>query len=97
MTTNLKAYKHIYDNIMQRASEDVEFRAALAADPKDTIQKEYEVNLPENMEIKVHESDLNTVHLALPLNPRTLQEGELTGIQGGGIPGCEQLSFDCTQ
>ena len=93
MATTLKTRKDIYDNLMQKAAEDADFRAALLSDPKDTIQKEYEIKIPENMEIKIHESDLNTVHLALPISPQALQEGQLAGIGGGAnspAPG-----YDC--
>ena len=87
MTITLKTRKDLYNNIMQRASEDADFRAALASAPKETIQKEYEIKIPENMEIKVHESDLNTVHLSLPFSPQALQESQLKDVAAAAIDG----------
>ena len=95
MTTTSKTRRELYNNIMQKSSEDADFRAALIADPKSTLEKEYDVNIPENTEIKVHESDLNTVHLSLLPSPQVLHEGQLSDISAGfDGPDC---SCDCLE
>ncbi len=74
------------DAILNKASEDDEFRNALIADAKSTIGKEFDLKVPDGLSIVVHEDDANTVHLKLPVKPEILDEGELARISGGG--GC---------
>ena len=67
------------------------------SDPKNAISKELDVNIPDNLEIKVHESDLNTVHLSLPPSPKVLNEGQLESSVAGSScvydGGCESGGF----
>ena len=68
--------------LTEKAVEDTEFRNQLIADPKGVIQQEFGVAIPDSMTIKVHESDLQTVHLALPPSPH-LSEEQLEAISAG--------------
>ena len=68
--------------LTEKAVEDTEFRNQLIADPKGVIQQEFGVTIPDSMSIKVHESDLQTVHLALPPSPH-LSEEQLEAISAG--------------
>ncbi len=68
--------------IVEKSSLDAEFRQALLSDPKDTISKELGIAFPDTMDVKVHESDLNTVHVALPPDP-LLSEEQLEAISAG--------------
>lgn len=52
--------------LIARASEDAAFRAQLIADPKATVQQEFGVEMPDYINIQVHQSELNDVHLVLP-------------------------------
>ena len=49
-----------------RAGQDSEFRARLLANPKDAIEQEFGVRLPEDHEIHVHEESCKATHLVLP-------------------------------
>ena len=69
-------------HLTEKAMENLEFRQHLVADPKAAIQQEFGVTIPDNIEIKVHESDMQTVHLALPPNP-VLDEEQLEAISAG--------------
>ena len=44
------------------------------ADPKTTICQELGITMAESLTIKVHESDMQTVHLALPPDPNITEE-----------------------
>ena len=52
--------------LIEKAGEDADFRAQLAADPKATIKQEFGVEVPDFVNIQVHESSLNDLHLVLP-------------------------------
>ena len=51
-------------------------------DPKTTISGELDITIPDSMNILVHESDMQTVHLALPSAPNPTEE-QLKAISDG--------------
>ena len=61
---------------------DSVFRAQLLADPKTAINQEFGITVPDNIEIKVHKSDMTTVHLALPPD-EVLDEEQLQAVSAG--------------
>ncbi|MYD97823.1 MAG: hypothetical protein F4X98_10630 [Gammaproteobacteria bacterium] len=59
----------------RRAGKDGDFRERFLADPRDTIESEFGVTLPEDHGIHVHEETYSTTHVVLP--PRSkLSEAE---------------------
>ena len=52
--------------LIARADEDAGFRAQLLADPKATVKQEFGVDVPDFVNISVHESNANDLHLILP-------------------------------
>lgn len=68
--------------IVEKSAIDDEFRKALLSDPKSTISAELGITIPESMTVKVHESDMSTVHLALPPDPNITEE-QLEAISAG--------------
>ena len=68
--------------ILNRASEDSDFRAHLIADPKSAISAELGRTIPEGFDIQVHEDGASTAHLVLPPSPQ-LTEAELEKATGG--------------
>ena len=68
--------------IVEKSALDAEFRQELLADPKNTISKELDITIPDSMTIQVHESDMQTVHLALPPDPNITEE-QLEAISAG--------------
>lgn len=68
--------------IVEKSALDADFRQNLLTDPKTTISQELGITIPDSMEIKVHESDMQTVHLALPPDPHITEE-QLEAISAG--------------
>ena len=68
--------------IVDKSALDADFRQQLLADPKSTISKELDITIPESMTIHIHESDMQTVHLALPPDPNITEE-QLEAIAPG--------------
>ena len=54
------------ESLVSRAAEDDDFRERLVAKPKETIEQEFGVTLPEGHEIRVHEETDATTHLVIP-------------------------------
>lgn len=69
------------DQLIAQAGEDDEFRARLLADPKATLREDYGLDLPESLNLHVHEDDLTTAHLVLPRSKK-LTEAELQAASG---------------
>ena len=69
-------------HLTEKAVENLEFRQQLLADPKSVIQQEFGVTIPDNINVVVHESDMQTVYLALPPNP-VMDEEQLEAISAG--------------
>ena len=70
------------DALRKRADQDAEFRARLIAKPRDTVEREFGVTLPEGHEIHVHEETYAETHVVLP--PRSkLTEAEREEARAG--------------
>jgi hypothetical protein len=57
---------YIENKIKDKAVEDKDFRKSLIANPKDAIKKQMNVNVPDDIEIRVVEDSAKTVYLVLP-------------------------------
>ena len=68
--------------VVEKSALDSEFRQQLLDDPKSTISAELDITIPDSMNIVVHESDMQTVHLALPPDPNITEE-QLEAISAG--------------
>ncbi|MDE0412339.1 MAG: NHLP leader peptide family RiPP precursor [Gammaproteobacteria bacterium] len=68
--------------IVEKSALDAEFRQQLLDDPKSTISGELGITIPDSMNVVVHESDMQTVHLALPPGPNITEE-QLEAISAG--------------
>lgn len=80
----MKTRQEIFVAIMEKAVEDPDFRDSLLADARTAIVREFDVTVPEGLNIVVHENDHETVHLPLPAKPQVLGEGQLSQVSGGG-------------
>ncbi|MDE0281950.1 MAG: NHLP leader peptide family RiPP precursor [Gammaproteobacteria bacterium] len=70
----MRSGEEMLGRIVGKAALDPEFRQRLLSDPKNAIGDELGINIPESMHIVVHESDMQTVHLALPPDPNITGE-----------------------
>ena len=68
--------------IVEKSGLDSDFRRQLLADPKATISTELGITIPDSMSIVIHESDMQTVHVALPPDPNITEE-QLEAISAG--------------
>ncbi|MCY3940786.1 MAG: NHLP leader peptide family RiPP precursor [Gammaproteobacteria bacterium] len=82
MQNSMPTADEMRNHLTDMAVENPDFRRQLIADPKGVIHQEFGIDVPDNIEIKVHESDMRTVHLALPPDP-VLDEEQLQAISAG--------------
>lgn len=96
------ASEDIRRRIVQRSTEDDNFRAQLLRDPKATIEQEVGVSLPAEIEICVVEETAQTVYLVLPTStpaPDTshdeLSDRDLENVAGGWTGGSTDGANSC--
>ena len=80
--TEMMTAAEMRERLIAKAAKDDEFRARLLANPKDAIQNEWGVTIPDGFTLEVHEEAMDTSHLVLP-PPAHLSEAELNQVTGG--------------
>jgi len=74
-------------DVVARATRDAEFRGRFMHDPHGTLKKEFNIDLPADLEIAVLEDGPERVHIVLPpLHPAAvfeLADDELDEVAGG--------------
>ena len=78
----MRSGDEMMQQIVEKAAADSNFRQQLLSNPKTTICDELGITMPESMNIQIHESDMETVHLALPPDPN-ISEEQLEAISAG--------------
>ena len=90
----LKSGEEMRAFLIGKAADDAEFRARLVADPKQVLNEEFGMPLPDAFELSIHEENITHVHLVLPpsdqLDPTALAEvgGGDSGTVNGGPYNC---------
>lgn len=81
------AHKEIIDQIMDRASRDLDFRQRLLIDPKTTIYEELGVRVPASYKLRFIEKDRDTDALVVLPDYQDpsgeLSDDELEAVAGG--------------
>ena len=78
----MKSGDEMLRQIVDRSAVDAVFRQQLLSDPKTAITAELGITMPESMNVLVHESDMQTVHVALPPDPNITEE-QLEAVSAG--------------
>ena len=82
----MKTRTEMEAELIARVVADDAFRALLLENPKEAIQQAFEVAIPENFTIQVHEENSMTAHLVLPPSDQLTQE-DLAVVAGGWAGG----------
>ena len=61
----------LQDWIISIAMHDRAFREELLLKPKETLERELGISFPQEVEVEIHEDTPTTIHLVLPLKPKT--------------------------
>lgn len=80
--SNLESPEKIRAQLIEKARDDEDFRVRLLQSPKTEIEKELDIEIPDGMDIQVHEESAEVAHLVLPPHPK-LTETELGAAAGG--------------
>ncbi len=69
--------------LTDKAVEDAEFRQLLMKDPKTAISQEFGIDVPDYMNVSVHQNTMQDLHLTLPPTSYDLNEEQLEAISAG--------------
>jgi hypothetical protein len=69
--------------IAERIGADPDFRDALLADPRAVLSELVGFNIPESVQIVLHEESLTQIHLTIP-SSQELSEADLELVAGAG-------------
>jgi hypothetical protein len=83
MVTKQKLDAALRREIIARSFEDAAFREQLLKDPKNAIEKAFNIQLPADVKFRVLEDTETTMHLVLPVHSEEIVDEEATSIAGG--------------
>lgn len=87
--------------IVTKAAKDEEFRKRLLSDAKSTIEKEFKLEFPKDIVVKVHQDSPKVINIVLPAplevtSDRTLSTQELEKVAGGSMGFYTLTNCKCT-
>ncbi|GEM_PF-2430263 len=65
-------------DIIVKAWRDEAFRLQLIKDPKKAIEQEFDIKVPHDMHIAVHEEHDHSLHLIVPSVPSNFEAGDMS-------------------
>lgn len=85
-------------DIIVKAWRDENFRQKLLKNAKSAIEEEFEIEVPSDIKISVHEESEESIHLIVPSVPSTcmtdeFSDEELKEVIGGVISSNHSISF----
>ena len=78
----MDSQQSIRDQLVTKATEDNEFRARLIADPSAAIEEAFDIKLPDNLSLHIHEDGIDSAHIVLPPSSELTDES-LEAAAGG--------------
>ena len=79
----------LMEKLIAKAEEDSDFRQQLLANPSSALKEAFDVEIPSDFNIVVHEDDARTSHLVLPASD-DLSDAQLEQA-AGGISFCNKV------
>ena len=77
----MKTSGQMRNHLLEKAAEDKEFRTRLVNDPKNTIRREFDVEIPDGYAINIMEDTSDTMNIVLPPSAQLSTE-ELQAVSG---------------
>ena len=70
--------------LIDKAAGDEDLRSRMLSDPRNTIERELNLENPESLKVRIHEDSEETAHLMLPPNTQ-LSETQLSQVLDLGM------------
>ena len=88
----LETQQSMMEKLIAKAQEDTNFRGRLVANPNSALKDAFDIEVPEDFNVVIHEEDARTAHLVLPAS-RELTDTQLQQA-AGGFEDCTKGPFD---
>ena len=79
----MESKQTMLEKLVAKAQEDKDFRGWLVANPNSVLKEAFDIEVPADFSVVVHENDARTAHLVLPASPE-LTDVQLQQAAGGG-------------
>ena len=76
--------ENLMKKLVEKAEADPSFRESLIDNPSSALKETFDVEVPDDFKVVVHEDDIQTVHLVLPASSE-LTDTQLQSAAGGGM------------
>ena len=70
------------EKLVARSEDDIDFRTQLLTDPRSALKEAFDIDVPDDFTVEVHEDDARTAHLVLPASTE-LTDAQLQQAAGG--------------
>lgn len=78
----METQQSMKEKLFAKAQEDTAFRKRLIANPSSALKEGFDIEVPDDFIIVVHEDDARTAHLVLPASAE-LSDAQLKQAAGG--------------
>ena len=78
----MESHDSMLQKLIAKAEESTEFRERLLTDPGSAVEEAFNIELPEDFSVVVHEDDAKTAHIVLPMSSE-LTDAQLQNAAGG--------------
>ena len=78
----MQTHDSLLEKLKVKAEEDPDFRKQLLANPTSALTETFDISVPDDFNIVVHEDDARTAHLVLPASAE-LTDAQLEQAAGG--------------
>ena len=68
--------------LIAKMDEDTDFRGLLLANPRSALKEAFDIEIPDDFNVEIHEDDTRTAHLVLPAATE-LTDTQLQHAAGG--------------
>lgn len=80
----METHDSMLEKLKAKAEEDTDFRKQLLANPTAALTENFDISVPDDFNIVVHEDDARTAHLVLPASTE-LTDAQLEQAAGGTV------------
>lgn len=78
----METQQSMMEKLVAKAQEDTDFRRQLLSSPSVALKEAFDVEIPTDFNVVVHEDDARTAHLVLPASSE-LTDAQLQRAAGG--------------
>ena len=70
----METRESIFEKLVAKSQQDAEFRGHLLANPHAALKEVFNIELPDDYDVVVHEDSSRTAHLVLPADTKLTDE-----------------------